>query len=171
MPLVIQPDARHSPIHRFPCVHEKEAGRNVHAPGAESSQQKVIMPPSQQFAEFFAATPRQARKIKVLLLRKLAQNGVKHGLANAVWQLFLLESERAKELPAHAAQHPQVRAFQLAAVQRFRFRRGEEWVWLIVRGRVVEQDVRKLGVRMLGTLQEARATVTPLPDPNLPAKA
>jgi hypothetical protein len=42
-------------------------------------------------------------------------------------------------------------------------------MWLVVRGRVVEQDVRKLGVRMIGTLQEARATVLPLPDPNAPA--
>jgi PAS domain-containing protein len=52
---------------------------------------------------------------------------------------------------------------------RFRFRRENLWMWLVVRGRVVEQDVRKLGVRMIGTLQEARATVLPLPDPNAPA--
>jgi integral membrane sensor domain MASE1 len=54
---------------------------------------------------------------------------------------------------------------------RFRFRNGDAWVWLVVRGRVVEQDVRKLGIRMIGTLQHARATVTPLPDPNAPGGA
>lgn len=49
---------------------------------------------------------------------------------------------------------------------RFRFKRGEGWVWLVVRGRVVEQDSRNLGIRMIGTLQHLRATVQALPDPN-----
>jgi PAS domain-containing protein len=49
---------------------------------------------------------------------------------------------------------------------RFRYQRQDRWVWLVVRGRIVEKDSRNLGVRMIGTLQHARATVTPLPDPN-----
>jgi integral membrane sensor domain MASE1 len=51
---------------------------------------------------------------------------------------------------------------------RFRFQREGSWTWLVVRGRIVEKDARNLGVRMIGTLQHARATVTPLPDPNKP---
>jgi len=52
---------------------------------------------------------------------------------------------------------------------RFRFQREKDSVWLVVRGRIVEKDSRNLGVRMIGTLQHARATVTPLPDPNATA--
>jgi PAS domain-containing protein len=90
------------------------------------------------------------------------------GLSVQVWQDGMFFEDRA-EFQRAMLSHLHHQAELFAA--RFRFRRGEEWVWLIVRGRVVEQDVRKLGIRMLGTLQEARATVTPLPDPNLPANA
>ena len=85
------------------------------------------------------------------------------GLSVQVWQDGMFYEDRA-EFQRAMLSHLHHQAELFAA--RFRFRRGEEWVWLIVRGRVVEQDVRKLGIRMLGTLQEARATVTPLPDPN-----
>jgi len=53
---------------------------------------------------------------------------------------------------------------------RFRFRRDNGWIWLVVRGRIVEKDSRNLGVRMIGTLQHLRATVQALPDPNAPAQ-
>jgi PAS domain-containing protein len=85
------------------------------------------------------------------------------GLPVQAWQEKIYYEDRAEFQAAMLAHlHHQAALF----ASRFRFRRGDEWIWLIVRGRVVEQDVRKLGVRMLGTLQEARATVTPLPDPN-----
>lgn len=87
------------------------------------------------------------------------------GLSVQVWQDSMFIEDRA-EFQAAMLSHLHRQADLFAA--RFRYWRGEDWVWLIVRGRVVEQDVRKLGVRMLGTLQEARATVTPLPDPNAP---
>ncbi len=51
---------------------------------------------------------------------------------------------------------------------RFRFQRDGKWTWLVVRGRIVEKDSRKLGMRMIGTMQHLRATVQALPDPNLP---
>ncbi|MGA2052395.1 MAG: MASE1 domain-containing protein [Opitutales bacterium] len=85
------------------------------------------------------------------------------GLSVQAWQDSIYYEDRA-EFQTAMLSHLHHQAALFAA--RFRYRRGAEWVWLIVRGRVVEQDVRKLGVRMLGTLQEARATVTPLPDPN-----
>lgn len=52
---------------------------------------------------------------------------------------------------------------------RFRFKRGNGWVWLVVRGRIVEKDSRDLGVRMIGTVQHLRATVQALPDANAPS--
>lgn len=54
---------------------------------------------------------------------------------------------------------------------RFRFKRGNGWVWLVVRGRIVEKDSRDLGVRMIGTVQHLRATVQALPDANAPSPA
>jgi PAS domain-containing protein len=85
------------------------------------------------------------------------------GLSVQAWQEGIYHEDRA-EFQRAMLSHLHHQADLFAA--RFRFQRQGEWVWLIVRGRVVEQDERKLGVRMLGTLQEARATVTPLPDAN-----
>ncbi len=51
---------------------------------------------------------------------------------------------------------------------RFRFQRDGKWIWLVVRGRIVEKDSRNLGTRMIGTMQHLRATVQALPDPNAP---
>jgi integral membrane sensor domain MASE1 len=89
------------------------------------------------------------------------------GLPVTVWQDGIHPDDRA-QFQHDMLQHLHHQAELFAT--RFRFRRGDKWIWLVVRGRVVEQDVRKLGVRMIGTLQHARATVVPLPDPNATAK-
>ncbi len=85
------------------------------------------------------------------------------GLSVVDWQTGIHEEDRAQfqsDMLRHL--HHQAELF----ATRFRYKRTDGWVWLVVRGRVVEKDVRDLGIRMIGTLQEARATVLPLPDPN-----
>jgi PAS domain-containing protein len=85
------------------------------------------------------------------------------GIAVPLWQESIHPDDR-QSYQHDMLQHLHHQAELFAT--RFRFQRGDKWVWLVVRGRVVEQDERNLGVRMIGTLQHARATVVPLPDPN-----
>ena len=122
--LVVQPDAGHSAADLFPCGHEKEAGGKARGPGRESCQQKVIMPPPQQIAEFLTPAPGQAGEVEMQGFRQLAQGGVEHRLAHALRQPLLLESERAEELPPLAAEQVQIGAFQGTAARSFRLRRA-----------------------------------------------
>jgi PAS domain-containing protein len=88
------------------------------------------------------------------------------GIPVPVWQENIHPDDR------HQFQHDMLQHLHHQAelfATRFRFQREGRWVWLVVRGRIVEKDSRNLGVRMIGTLQHARATVTPLPDPNVGA--
>ena len=85
------------------------------------------------------------------------------GLPVPVWQENIHPEDR------HQFQHDMLQHLHHQAqlfATRFRFQREGGWTWLVVRGRIVEKDTRNLGVRMIGTLQHARATVLPLPDPN-----
>jgi integral membrane sensor domain MASE1 len=90
------------------------------------------------------------------------------GLPVPVWQESIHPDDR-RQFQHDMLQHLHHQAELFAT--RFRFQRENSWTWLVVRGRIVEKDSRNLGVRMIGTLQHARATVTPLPDPNKPVTA
>lgn len=87
------------------------------------------------------------------------------GVSIPVWQTNIHPDDR-QQFQHDMLQHLHRQAELFAT--RFRFRRDNGWVWLVVRGRVVEQDARNLGIRMIGTLQHLRATVQALPDPNAP---
>jgi PAS domain-containing protein len=87
------------------------------------------------------------------------------GLSIPEWQTNIHPDDR-QQFQHDMLQHLHHQAELFAT--RFRFKRDNGWVWLVVRGRVVEQDSRNLGIRMIGTLQHLRATVQALPDPNAP---
>jgi PAS domain-containing protein len=87
------------------------------------------------------------------------------GLPVPVWQNDIHPDDR------QAFQHDMLQHLHHQAelfATRFRFKHAGGWKWLVVRGRVVEQDSRNLGIRMIGTMQHLRATVQALPDPNAP---
>jgi PAS domain-containing protein len=85
------------------------------------------------------------------------------GLPVPVWQNEIHPDDRPN-FQYNMLQHLHHQAELFAT--RFRFKREGGWTWLVVRGRVVEQDSRNLGIRMIGTAQHLRATVQELPDPN-----
>jgi PAS domain-containing protein len=87
------------------------------------------------------------------------------GLPVPVWQNDIHPDDR-RTFQHDMLQHLHHQAELFAT--RFRFKRAGGWIWLVVRGRVVEQDSRNLGIRMIGTIQHLRATVQALPDPNAP---
>jgi PAS domain-containing protein len=88
------------------------------------------------------------------------------GLPVPVWQNDIHPDDR-KTFQHDMLQHLHHQAELFAT--RFRFKHNGGWIWLVVRGRVVESDSRNLGIRMIGTVQHLRATVQALPDPNAPA--
>ncbi len=89
------------------------------------------------------------------------------GLSIPEWQTNIHPDDR-QQFQHDMLQHLHHQAELFAT--RFRFKRDHGWIWLVVRGRVVEQDARNLGIRMIGTLQHLRATVQALPDPNAPER-
>jgi PAS domain-containing protein len=89
------------------------------------------------------------------------------GISVQDWQSGIHPEDR------HTFQHDMLQHLHHQAdlfATRFKFKHDGSWIWLVVRGRIVEKDARNLGVRMLGTLQHLRATVQALPDPNAPSQ-
>lgn len=88
----------------FPLGHQEEARARVQGAPGQPRQQVMIVPASELFALFLAQAPGQAREVDPKLRGHSPQHGEVKAQADSFGQAFLLEGQRAEELPARLAQ-------------------------------------------------------------------